>query len=172
MLLTSRWGKFPSVCPENDLRGSSPPHTASANQPTPSHEPSGTFCLPTSLLSCHHFSRCHLIGLLRCDITGGQLREESGQPVLWFSSCLRVQPGQALFQQVILETWDGGRGWCTLQLQRSPTCVKFSECSLQSVYRYQTQDYLMTFNAEYFWIDRLLKCQKMDRWINQLKINS
>lgn len=25
MLLTSRWGKFPSVCPENDLRGSSPP---------------------------------------------------------------------------------------------------------------------------------------------------
>lgn len=127
-----------------------PPHTASANQPTPSHEPSGTFCLPTSLLSCHHFSRCHLIGLLRCDITGGQLREESGQPVLWFSSCLRVQPGQALFQQVILETWDGGRGWCTLQLQRSPTCVKFSEYSLQSVYRCQTQDYLMTFNAQYF----------------------
>lgn len=25
MLLTSRWGKFPSVCPENYLRGISPP---------------------------------------------------------------------------------------------------------------------------------------------------
>lgn len=51
-------------------------------------------------------SRCHLSGLLWTDVPRGQLGEESRQPVLCFRSCLRVQPGQTFFQQVILEIWE------------------------------------------------------------------
>lgn len=57
-------------------------------------------------LSRSHFSRCHLIGFFRADVTGGQFREERRQPVLSFSSCLRVQPSQAFLQQMILKIWE------------------------------------------------------------------
>lgn len=103
------WGadeeSFPSSCPENDLRGSSlpaPPKPAESLLPAQAH-------FVYQLVS-KSASRRHLIGLLRCDITGGQLGEESRQPVLRFSGCLRVQPSQAFFQEVILETWER----CTL----------------------------------------------------------
>lgn len=67
----------------------------------PSHE-AGGFLTPTCVSVCRRFSRCHLIGLLRGYVTGGQLREESREPVLRFSGRLRVQPSQPLFQQVVL----------------------------------------------------------------------
>lgn len=51
-------------------------------------------------------SRRHLTGLLGRDVTGAELGEERRQPVLCFSGCLWVQPGQALLQQVILGTRD------------------------------------------------------------------
>lgn len=54
----------------------------------------------------HHFSRRHLISFFWADVTGGQFRKERRQPVLSFSSCLRVQPSQALLQQMILEIWE------------------------------------------------------------------
>jgi hypothetical protein len=44
------------------------------------------------------FLRRYLIGLLRCDITGSQLRKEGWQPILWLSRSLGIQPRQALFQ--------------------------------------------------------------------------
>lgn len=68
------------------------------NQPSPSHEP-----LSAQRRSHAHFLRCHLIGFFWADVSGGQFREECRQPVLSFSSCLRVQPSQAFLQQMILE---------------------------------------------------------------------
>lgn len=106
-------GRFPSSCPESDHRESSPLLPAPAPSHAPSHQAhfvyqhvskavSSSTSSPSSFFI--FFLRCHLIGFLRCDITGCELRKESRQPVLSFSRCLRVQPGQALFQKVILGT--------------------------------------------------------------------
>ncbi|KAG7219821.1 hypothetical protein INR49_005843 [Caranx melampygus] len=80
---------------------------APEKQPTPSHAPShqAHFVYQhvskiVSSSSSTSSPSCHLIGFLRCDITGCELREESRQPVLSFSRCLGVQPGQALFQKL------------------------------------------------------------------------
>lgn len=91
----SPWGQFfPSWCPQNDLRGSSPSWPCC----TEPHEP-----LSAQRGSRARFLRCHLIGFFWADISGRQFREECRQPVLSFSSCLGVQPSQAFLQQMILE---------------------------------------------------------------------
>lgn len=68
----------------------------------------------------HHFSRRHLISFIWADVTGGQFRKERRQPVLSFSSCLRVQPSQAFLQQMILEIWESRKKkyWLWTSLKR------------------------------------------------------
>lgn len=109
VMLVHSLESFPSTCPKSDLRGSPCCTPAPKTQPTPSHEPPSSHrahFVYQQASSCRsgasHSLRCHLIGLLRCDVTGSQLREERWQPVLCLSSCLRVQPSQAFLQQVIL----------------------------------------------------------------------
>lgn len=78
--------------------------TCSSRQLSPSERPQTLWWL-----ACPSWcdpSWRHLTGLLGCDVARAQLGEEGWQPVLCFSGCLRVQPGQALLQQMILQTQD------------------------------------------------------------------
>lgn len=56
-------------------------------------------------------SRYCLLGFLWSDVLRVQLCKESGQPVLWFSRRLCVQPGHALLQQVFLQKQSGDWQW-------------------------------------------------------------
>lgn len=103
--LRSGWGKFSLLVSRKWSQREFTASPAETSREPPSRQAHFVYQLVSKSAS-----RRHLIGLLRCDITGGQLGEESRQPVLRFSGCLRVQPSQAFFQEVILETWER----CTL----------------------------------------------------------